>query len=383
MNEEIVVLAEDDFDESLAVKNKAFGKQPPGFATLLPLLYRPEAGGLEFAIRRDGRICALIGIFEMTWHLSGQRLRVGGIGGVATLPEFRGQGLMRRLMHHCLTVMRDDGIDLSWLGGQRQRYSYFGYERCGGNYTFTISATNLRHGGAGSAALAVHPLDADLVPFAQSLNESLVHHVPRSVEDFDRRCRSWHNRPYVVIAAGDPIGYLIATPDAGAIVELVPGPGVDAADLVRAWIESGPEGDHPGQRSVRVDVDPADAETVRSLETISEGSSVTASGNWQIFRWARVLDVLLRARGRLGAMAPGRLILDAGAPANLELPVDASGAGCAETTAAADYACNPLLATRLLFGPLTPAAVASLPPAAGALLSWSPLPLGWRRQDGG
>ena len=38
---------------------------------------------------------------------------------------------MQTLLEHCVAEAQAEGHDLSFLGGQRQRYRYFGYERAG------------------------------------------------------------------------------------------------------------------------------------------------------------------------------------------------------------------------------------------------------------
>ena len=377
MNEEIVVLAEDDFDESLAHKNNAFGKQPPGFANLLPLLYRPEAGGLEFAIRRDGRICALIGIFEMTWHLSSQRLRVGGIGGVATLPEFRGQGLMRRLMHHCLTVMRDDGIDLSWLGGQRQRYGYFGYERCGLKTSYSLSRTNLKHCFAAAPDLHLVPIEADdgeSIARAKALHDAQPVHCLRPLEEFYLHCLSWNSKPFAGLDGdGRMVGYLVAREGKGDVAEVHAEEDGRALDMARLWVER--------EGRANFSVHPLNGDLAYDLGRCCEQAELSASGNWQIFDWVVVVDALLKAQHLKVPLVEGAVVLDIEGCGALQLQVDGDGASCVATDAAADLVCTAPTAMRLLFGPLPPAGVLSLPRAAAALQSWCPLPLIWMAQD--
>jgi hypothetical protein len=38
-----------------------------------------------------------------------------------------------------------NGIAISTLGGRRQRYLYFGYDKAGPNYTFWLTPDNFRH----------------------------------------------------------------------------------------------------------------------------------------------------------------------------------------------------------------------------------------------
>ena len=50
-------------------------------------------------------------------------LKMGGICGVSTHAAHRIKVYMSLLMNHCVQYMKDRGFHLSYLGGQRQRYS--------------------------------------------------------------------------------------------------------------------------------------------------------------------------------------------------------------------------------------------------------------------
>ncbi len=134
MSLDVVQLAGADFDEAMEFLNGVFGEhRPHDFATLLPSIYQPsdEHMACNHALREDGRIRAVVGLFPIDWQVGDRLLKVGGIGGVSTHPGVRGKGYMGILMRHCVERMKAEGFHLSWLGGQRQRYGYFGYEKCG------------------------------------------------------------------------------------------------------------------------------------------------------------------------------------------------------------------------------------------------------------
>ena len=162
MSDRIAPLSAVDFDEAMAVMNLAFGKSPPAdFASILPKLYRPDDSLMAclWALRRDGRIRAVVGIHPLTWKVGAATLPVAGIGGVSTHPDCRGQGMMQRLMTHCVGVMKEEGYPLSVLGGQRQRYGYFGYERCGVEVELRLNKSNIRHCFGTPSKIRFEPLD--------------------------------------------------------------------------------------------------------------------------------------------------------------------------------------------------------------------------------
>ena len=385
MCDRIVRLAAADFEESLAVKQVAFGMGPCGFTDLLPLLYRPIRADCEYAVKRNGRICAVVGVFPMTWRVGDEELRVAGIGGVSTLPEFRGQGLMSRLMRHCVEVMKQEGFHLSWLGGQRQRYGYFGYESCGLAYTYSVSAVNLQHAFPESSPLSVRALEGNNsadVEFAQGLYDRRLQSVPRNSEDFYLRSLSWRHRLHLVEDGGERVGYLIANPDSHGILELDAVDQDRCLDLVRTWFESKAKPGDSKFNSITVDVSPTNIELVRALDRVCDSVRIGASGNWQVFHWGAVLNALMKAKGRMGPMAAGEVSLAIEGSGTFRLYVDSGGAGCQASQSAANHHCHPMQAMRLLFGPLAPSALAPLAANAVGLESWCPLPLTWLRQDG-
>jgi len=75
----------------------------------------------------DGAPIAQIRVCDRTMRLGATKVRVGGIGDVATHPFYRRQGLMRHLFGHVLPFMRDEGYDISMLWGIPNFYDKFGY----------------------------------------------------------------------------------------------------------------------------------------------------------------------------------------------------------------------------------------------------------------
>ncbi len=148
MSVELVRLGTADWDEGLAFINGVFfADGSKDFSTLLPSIYQPtdEFMAYNHAVREDGSIRAVVGLFPLDWQVGDARLTIGGIGGVSTHPSVRGKGYMKLLMNHCVEHMKSEGMQLSWLGGQRQRYGYFGYEKCGLQLRISLTAANVRH----------------------------------------------------------------------------------------------------------------------------------------------------------------------------------------------------------------------------------------------
>lgn len=100
-----------------------------------------------FLIKENKRIASLVGIYPQDVVLNGRKTTIGGIGSVSTHPDFRNKGYMRILMDFCIDEMKKRNYSFSILGGDRQRYNFWGYETCGTNATITISQRSCEKSG--------------------------------------------------------------------------------------------------------------------------------------------------------------------------------------------------------------------------------------------
>jgi len=384
MTHTVVQLKGSEFDEGMEFLNMVFGAHSPhDFAAMLPSIYQPtdEHMANNYAVREDGQLRAIVGMFPMTWKVGDRALKVAGIGGVSTHPEARGKGHMRTLMDHCVHLMRDQGYHLSWLGGQRQRYLYFGYEKCGSSYGFTLNKSNLRHSFIGPSSLHFEPLAddrADRLERIVSLHDGQVAHAVRPRADFARYLVSWYHRPWVALDGhGEMVGYLVASESGDRVFELVAVDDTMALEMVKAWTANHCEG------SATFDVHPWSARLAQLLARYCEQISVSCTGNWQVVDWPGALDAIITLAQGCIPLEDGEVVVQVQGAATIRLSVSGGEARCEDATGAApDLACNAPTAMRVLFGPLKPSAVCDLPPAAQALESWCPLPLSWGRQDG-
>jgi predicted acetyltransferase len=124
---------------------RAYGHSRDFFPRFYGHLYRPtsEACANCYIIKEGPQIVSHVGLFPIHVSCAGVRLTLGGIGGVATLPEARGKGYMTRLLRHVIKEMRARSYPTSWLAGDRQRYNTFGWEMSGIVYQLTFSRRSL------------------------------------------------------------------------------------------------------------------------------------------------------------------------------------------------------------------------------------------------
>lgn len=382
MGSEIIQLCAGDFDEAIAFLNLVFGEHAPhDFANLLPSIYQPTDAHMRcnYAVRDAGRLSAVVGAFPIDWRVGGIALKMAGIGGVAVHPDCRGRGYMKLLMNHAVAEMRRAGCDLSYLGGRRQRYAYFGYEVAGCKYKLSFNRDNVRHAlGGDDDAVTFEPLPGGVgtAETLKALHEKQALFCGRPAETFHRYLWSWHYEPAVARdQSGRIVGYIAADKDGTQINELVAQDADTAARMVGAWIAR--TGGNLGLNMLG----PAGS-TLRQLVGFAETTALGPSGNWRVFNRRPVIDALMRIKHEAEPMPQGSVSLRIdGCGEVLRLVVDDRGARCESGDGPADLTVGHLAAHPLLFGPTPPGAVMPLPPKARMLSAWCPLPLGISPQD--
>ena len=66
------------------------------------------------------------------------------VGNVATHPDYEGRGYMNILFNQAMEIVKEEKYDACRLGGDRARYLRFGFELCGGNYSYYITPKNTK-----------------------------------------------------------------------------------------------------------------------------------------------------------------------------------------------------------------------------------------------
>ncbi|HIE44290.1 MAG TPA: GNAT family N-acetyltransferase [Candidatus Omnitrophica bacterium] len=146
MKGKISALKECEYEEFMHFMEESYSYTKDFFPLRYPHLYTRDRINWEhkLVIREDGRIVSHVGIFILPVEADGVNVNIGGIGGVATLPEYRDRGHMSELLLYSFEKMREEGCSISWLGGDRQRYRVFDYELVGRVVHFTVTERSLR-----------------------------------------------------------------------------------------------------------------------------------------------------------------------------------------------------------------------------------------------
>ncbi|RLE89008.1 MAG: hypothetical protein DRJ49_04175 [Thermoprotei archaeon] len=145
MDFEITTCRPEDYDELMVFLETSYRHSRGYFPRRYPHVWRRETVDYEnrLVIKVDDRIVSHVGVFPLKMRIGKVEVMMGGIGGVATLQEFRGRGFMTKLMNYAISKMRKEGYPLSILWGDRQRYGHFGYEMAGKYALFKVSVRSL------------------------------------------------------------------------------------------------------------------------------------------------------------------------------------------------------------------------------------------------
>lgn len=383
---ELIRLKANDYEEAMDFLDIVFSKAhcPHDFGSMLPIIYRPtdEHMNCNFAVRENGKIRGIVGLFPMEMKIGDQILTVGGIGGVSAHPKDKGKGWMKMLMKAAVDEMKENGTDLSWLGGLRHRYQHYGYEVTGIMLEYDVSKTNLRHvyGSSEMPNLRFVPItekDTDYLRKAKELHDRQPIHCVRSMEDYWLFLTVVYTTPWAVLdEEGNMVGYLVLKQDKTCITELFAENDEILEQMVRLWVSK------QEQESVKVKLAPWQDEIARRLGCLAEEFRVTDSGNYQIFNWDKVVACLLTAKNQQECLPDGKLLLGIEEYGTLEICVKNGEVDCKKTEEAAEVVLGSFAAMRTVFGKFPVHFVADIPVHAKQIMNaWFPLPLCWMVQD--
>src|SRR5699024_3257148 len=65
-----------------------------------------------WGMMNDGRLAAKMHLIPLSCYIHGRKFEVGGVSSVATWPEYRRQGLVKKLLYHGLKQMKQDRVSI-------------------------------------------------------------------------------------------------------------------------------------------------------------------------------------------------------------------------------------------------------------------------------
>ncbi|MDR1410537.1 MAG: GNAT family N-acetyltransferase [Oscillospiraceae bacterium] len=353
----------------------------PYFLPLLPKLYKnkykPCANNL--VIRDEKEFRAAVGLYMLDYICGGDKLLVGGIGNVAVGKKFRGMGYMKELMAEALEVCKERGADFMVLGGKRQRYNYFGYERVGMLHEYKVNTTNLRHvlGGGDATGFAIRKLkedDSGFIAQIYTLRQATPVHVECAQDAlYDTLC-SWFAKPYVLLENGRFAGYFVLGKLGNVVEELRLLEGAKLPQAVSVIFQEF------WRRQFKFVFSPEAREENAFFRMLCEDAEIKTPENYLILDYRHTLEVLMREQHSRATFVDGALTLHIKGftgDENLRIAVEEDQVSVTRTEDAPDCTLACLEATRVLFDPVCPERD-GLPPLARA---WFPVQLYFPNAD--
>ena len=297
----------EEFLDCIDLGNTVFSQssRPHNFSRMIPKVYAEYKNNAfihKVAVSEDGRLRAQIACLPQTLSICGYPLRAGFIGTVSVHPRARGEGHMKALMNAWLEEMRET-CDLSVLGGQRQRYEYFGYTHGGQQMVYTVNSANIRHAlrDADASPFSFSPLEETpgAMDLALSLHNARIARVDRSADLFADILHTFGEQPLSVCKNGKPVGYLLLSEDGRAILELALSQWEDFEPILKAYMQS------TGTQELTIPTPVWDTELNRRLGAFAESCRLEQNEMFRIFQFANVLEAYLTLKLRTEGLTPG------------------------------------------------------------------------------
>ncbi|MBQ6551584.1 MAG: GNAT family N-acetyltransferase [Lachnospiraceae bacterium] len=280
------------------------------FPRVHPKLYQnPRIAPMHVLAIEDGRICGLVGAFELPYVVHGTPLHVVGIGTVSVRPGYRRKGYMKELMARAIRRAKDEDADYMILGGQRQRYGHWGFEQGGVMPLYEVYDVNFSHtygenADFGYSFRKLTPEDTEVLARERALREAAeVHMIHPEDEEFRVLCTG-ETVPYVIEKDGLFAGtfmYYEQDPQVGDL-RLTDKQEVGHVlnDILRFF----------GLKKMKaLYFGPEEKEMMRILSALAEDCSIIPSGMIKILNYERVIRAYFELKASLWELPDGELRL--------------------------------------------------------------------------
>ena len=341
--------------------------------------YRPQ--DQNYVVIENGVATAAVGAYDHEITVCGRNIPCRGIGNVGVHPDHRSKGYMKIAMNKALEDMKKDGIVLSTLGGRRQRYQYFGFDKAGPQYVFTISRDNIRHvyGDFSSpyeVSFITDPADP-VIDDILRISAKCPFNPVRPREKYLDIANSWKARLLVFTDPSDNglfVGYCVMDKN-NSLSEIRTDRDEDFMKAIRSVFAYLNEG-------FSINIPSFDIAYASALSLIAEWHTYGSSMMYNILNYTKAIDAFMALKLTYASLPDGKLTLKIHGFAGDETISIAvkNGAHTVEAVSGdtpADLELSHLEATELLFCTVSPAREIKDP----LVRAWFPLPIYMYRAD--
>lgn len=348
------------YDDYMDFINYVFGfnGNSSDFKKLLPKLYRPEddPAGNSYVAVEDGKLKAAVGAFDLDVSVDGEILHTRGIGNVAVHPYARSRGYMRRLMNDAVDDMIRDGIDFSTLGGRRQRYNYFSYDKVGQSVSLSFNSDNMRHtfGSPRTHSIAIRRIaanDGASLDHIAALHKTLPLYGVRSRERLYDILTSWGASVWYGVEDDVCVGYAVVKDD--TVNEIAVADEERIAEFTVSLFDA------VGRGKLTVNLPTFMPGYIERLCRICEWYTVSPEKSFSVLNYEHTVGAFMRLKAKSAAkpLPDGELTLlihGRGGDENITVSVKNGVPGVQRTDKKADFEYDHLTAMNVLFAPLCP-----------------------------
>lgn len=368
MSYELIKGETTDYNEIINLANFVFEVD---FKKILPHIYdqHPVNAGSHYLIKEHGVIKALLLCQENILTIGRRQLRVVGIGTVCVHPDARGKNYMKILMNRAIADCRTDTIDIMELGGQRQRYEYFGFTPCETVVSFGFTSavrSKCQNQSVHSISLIPFPKGGAWAEECRRLHGLLTVRMERHSEFFTN-----NSNLFIILQEGLYMGYLIRSK--GQIGELVMKDYAASLEVVFQFMN------HMDSDQVTVRVMWFQQELIGKLTMVSDSRSILNGLSFQVLNYRNVIAATMETRHQQRPLQAGKLILCIEGQKPFEIIVDKRGVLLHDTDREPDYSLSHLEAMDFLFSPMN---LISNRRYGLTARDWFPLPLSIWTADG-
>ena len=379
---EIKRLKKENYDELISLLNLVFSKQNKcamDFEKELPNMCIKD----EMHMRKhvglfvDDKLVSVVGVYPLPTRVLNSEVNFCTVGNIATHPDYEGNGYMNILLNRAMEIVKEEEYDACRLGGDRARYLRFGFELCGGNYSYYITPKNAKKSllsgyGQNTSVTEILPNDEKSLTIARGIyHQNKVSVLRNDNSVMYRVMTAWKNTPYLVTKNNEPIGYFTLTPNKKAVSEAY-------AINKEAYLDTVTTISNYLNEGFSVELHQHDIDLIREINKCAEYMSIQIPSNFNIVSFENVVDAYIKLKASYTCLMSGSVTISIKDYGKIKIFANENDCGCVKFDGECDFELTKSEATRFIFGMHPSACVTE--PNLFAKANF-PLPLSWNTQN--
>jgi len=253
----------------------------------------------------------------------------------------------------------------------------FGFELCGGNYSYYITPKNTKKSllgdyGQNTSVTEILPNDENSLTFAREVYHQNKVSVLRNDNDVMYRVvTAWKNTPYLVTKNDEPIGYFALASDKKEVSEayaINKESYLDTVVAISNYLNDG----------FSITLPQHDIDLIREINKCAEYMSIQIPSNFNVVSFERVVDAYIKLKASYTCLVPGSVAISIKDYGKIKIFANENDCGCVKFDGECDFELSKPDATRFIFGMHPPVSVTQ--PNLFAKANF-PLPLSWNTQN--